>query len=257
MEKQPESEPVARDNSYWADKGQPKDRLEVAFGDRRIEISNYSDIKLSADQLKELEKVIAEFSQINNGVALEELKSVFIDNEQPVDPEHKDGLNGMGIENNDGIIKLYPRALKSIQHRVKGVSNFEGTLIHELTHVLAAKTSLDKEWAQKFGWEQNQEKIEELQRIGLMDKLWTTPQKDWSSLHPDIWNLVRVWENDHPERCVTDYARRGPEDDLADSMVAAMRNPEILDEERFKFLRERFLKDVDEDNLPEVNAVKV
>ena len=241
---------------YWTEKGTPKEQFDVVFGDRKIDIKNFSDTRLTSGQLRTLQNTIAGFSQIDSGSVFGKIKSIFIDNEQPVDTELKEGLSGMGVEKGDGIIKLYPRALKPISHRVKGVPNLEGTLIHEFTHALVdANSAADLEWKQKFGWFVLREKYEELERLDLIDKL-QLPQREWPKLHPDIWNLVRIWANKQSARCVTDYARRGPEDDIADSMVAAIKNPKILDPERLKFLQEKFLTGLDPEKFPKVDITE-
>ncbi|MEK7080397.1 MAG: hypothetical protein AAB925_01010 [Patescibacteria group bacterium] len=57
----------------------------------------------------------------------------------------------------------------------------------------------------------------------------------------EMGNTARLWYNVHPERCINNYARLGPEDDFSESMVAALRKPEILDGERLRFIKEKFL----------------
>jgi hypothetical protein len=52
--------------------------------------------------------------------------------------------------------------------------------------------------------------------------------------------LVTRFEIEDPSRCVTDYAKLEPDEDICDSMVAAMRRPEILDKERLETLRQAF-----------------
>jgi len=240
-----------QDSPYWSDKGNPKEQFDVAFEGRRLEVANFSDVSLTKDQLEELQRIIAEFSQIKDGEVFDKVKSICVDNLQPIDPETKEGVNGMGAEKDDGIVKLYPRALKPISHRVEGVSNFAGTVIHELAH--AVETSETQvEWRERFEWLLNSDKIGELRKLGLMEKLKSTPQKDWVNLHPDIWNLVRFWTIMQPERCVTDYAKLSPEDDFAESMVAALRNPDLLDSQRSRFLKNNFLS-----NVKEATAFKV
>ena len=244
-----------QDSPYWSDKGQPKEQFDIAFGERRIDVANFSDVVLTEDQLFSLGKVISGFTQIKNGECFDKIRSILIDDVQPFDPETKAGVNGMGVEKDDGIIKLYPRALEPISHRVEGVSNFEGTLVHEFTHALVGK-EISNEWKRRFGWKVNQKKWDKIKRLGLIEELNATPQKDWGNLHPDIFNLVRVWETDEPQRCVTDYAKLGPEDDIAESMVAAVCNPEVLDKRRLFFLQDKFLSDIDEETAPAVDIQK-
>ena len=246
-----------QDSPYWSDKGAPKEQFDITFSGRKIEMANFSEAKLTKDQLGDLEKIIAEFSQIKNGEVFDKIKSICVDNEQPTDPETGKGLNGMAVEKGDGIIKLYPRALEPIPHRVEGVSNFEGTVIHEFSHAIAlVEPEINDEWRKKFGWKKDEKKIEEIYELGLMDELKETPQKDWGAIHPNIWVLTRIWNVAEPRRCVTDYAKLGPEDDFAESMVAALRNPEVLDTRRRVFLKNRVLADVNEKTAAKVDVLK-
>ena len=251
----PEAETPGISGNYWADKGNPKEQFDITFVGRKIEVANFSDVELAPVQLKELQEVIAEFSKIKDGKAFDKIKSIFIDNNQPVDPETGKGVNGMGAEKGDGIIKLYPRALEPVSHRVEGVSNFEGTLIHEFTHALVNKEMLGK-WKEAFEWMLDSNKVNEIKKLGLLEKLKTTSQKDWGSLHPNIWKLARVWEVNQPEWCVTDYAKLGPEDDIAESMVAALKNPKILDGARLRFIKKNFLNETKEKESPVVDIKK-
>jgi len=244
-----------QDSPYWAEKGNAKEQFDITFGDRKIDVANFSKTALTEDQLAILQKVIGEFAQIKDGECFDKIKSILIDNVQPIDPETKVGINGMSVEKNDGIIKLYPRAIEPINHRVKGVSNFEGTMVHEITHALADKET-STEWKRRFGWKVNEEKWDRIKRSGLMEELRVTPQKDWPKLHPNIFEMIRVWEIDEPKRCVTDYAKLGPEDDLAESMVAALCNPDVLDKRRLMFLRDRFLLGINEETAPVVDIQK-
>lgn len=241
-----------QDKPYWAEKGTPKEQLDILFEGRKVEVANFSETALSKEQLNSLRLIIGEFSKIKNGEVFDKVKSIYIDNVQPQDPETKEGMNGMSVENDDGIIKLYPRALENIPHRVKGVSNFDGTLIHELTHALVNKEIKDR-WKTKFGWSVDTVKMNKLERSGLKDKLLNTPQVDWENkFGKDVWEKARIWKIDKPQKCVTDYAKLGPNDDIAESMVAAMTTGD-LDSERLKFLKHYYLSGMGEQTLPAVH----
>jgi len=249
---QPGQEAPGIAGSYWADKGEPKEKFDVIFGERKVEVKNFSDNPFTEARLIELRRVISDFCKIENGVVFDKIKSIFIDNVQPIDPETGEAINGTSVEKGDGTIKLYPNVLLEGRfHRVSGVSGFDGALLHEFTHALANSEIFDA-WVRKFGWTFNSEKIQKVRDLGLLEALRTTPQKDWANLHPEIWKLVRYWEIDNSERCVTDYAKLGPEDDLAESMVAALRVPEVLDPERLKFLKEKFLGSAEKAEAPAV-----
>jgi hypothetical protein len=251
------SEVRRQDSPYWSEKGVPREQFDVLFEGKKVEVANFSETALSKEQLNSLRLIIGEFSRIKNGEVFDKVKSIFIDNIQLEDPETKVGVNGMSVEKDDGIIKLYPRALENIPHRVKGVSNFDGTLIHELTHALVDPETR-KRWKNKFGWKKNEEKeaklLDKLGELGIsVEELYEMPQKDWAKL--GLWEFIRIEEVDKPQRCVTDYAKLGPNDDIAESMVAAMTTGD-LDSERLKFLKHYYLSNTGEELLPKVEIQK-
>ena len=185
-----------RDDTYWAEKGEPKEAFEVLVGEKKVEVCNFTDVALLPEQLRELEDVVKEFSQLGNGVVFDRVRFILIDNNQLFDQEFKEGINGMGVERGDGIIKLYPRALKPIGHRVPGVSNFAGTLIHEFSHALVG-AKFYKEWQEEFGWVQDKGKLGKLKRLGLLEEIAETQQKNWEKLHPNIFRsaFVKIFVN--------------------------------------------------------------
>ncbi len=111
------------------------------------------------------------------------------------------------------VIRLYPKAFENIEHRVKGVSNLEGTLIHELSHKLASE--FVNEWSKKFG-----KKLKEKKK---------TPGGSFCE-----------WKGENP---VTELAKYDPIEDFCESMVAFFKNPSLLDVKRQKFIKENVLKE--------------
>lgn len=242
-----------RDRPYWSDKPNPKEQFDIVFEGRKIEVVNFSDVGLTPEQLAELQTIISQFSQIKDGAVFDKIKSIYVDNVQPVDSELPEGVNGRSVESEDGIVTLYPRALQPIPHRVEGVSNFKGTIIHEFAHSIEDSETKER-WEQAFGWTVDQEKMKELERTGLKEKLEMTRSRDWGKLsqyYPgvDIEKLTRVWKIKEPKRCINDYAKLSPDDDFCDSFVAAMAEtgsePKKLDYKRWIFMKSRFLSKID------------
>lgn len=192
--------------SEWAEKGIPKEQIEVEIEDRKIDIYNFGEC-LTDKHLEKLEKIIKEFSQIQDGESLNEARYILIDNIPKTNPRTGEDYYGHGAVS-DRAIKLYPRGLKFSPYRIEGVSSFEAVVIHELTHNITEKIIND--WIKKFGWKSEGEDKEGF----------------------------RIWKSKKPEKCINDYARLNPEDDICESMVATLRNPKLLDPERLKSLKD-------------------
>ena len=204
---------------YWQEKGLPKEQISVEIKTEdenfKIEIYNWGEI-LTKDQLKTIEEVLKLFSLIAKGKALRQTKYILIDNikgkKHPIIGKEMSGEATPSIFDRR-IIRLYPKAFENIEHRVKGVSNLEGTLIHELSHKLAPE--FVNEWSKKFGKKLKEEK--------------KTPGGSFCE-----------WEG---ENAVTELAKYDPIEDFCESMVAFFKNPSLLDVKRQKFIKENVLKE--------------
>jgi len=200
----------------WKEKGLPHEQVTVEFESGKIEVFNWGS-PLEQRHLDELGEVIEIFAQIRGGEALKRTQYVLIDNKVAANPltGKVDDLNGYGAIG-DKALSLHPRALLEIEHRVTGVSNFKGTVTHELTHSLTG--DIVNEWKLAFGWE-------------------------------DLNNSRQ--QTRQPEKCVDDYAKINPEEDICESMVAAIWKPEVLDPEKLQFLdREMGIEQAREKQLP-------
>ena len=200
---------------YWLNKGKPKEKLLLESDNSNLEIYNYYN-KLSDDQIEELKKVISIFTNIKEMKPLSEVKYILIDDLQLKNPYDNEDMNGYGV-NNDAAIKLYPAALNKLHHRVPNTSNLSGTLIHELAHSLSI--SIKNKWAKSFSWE-------------LLEK----PIKTKGGVY-------KYYKVKSPERCISEYAKFHPHEDLCDSLVAAIMCPNLLDKERLKFIKNNILND--------------
>jgi hypothetical protein len=195
----------------WCDKT-VQEQIVITVGTVSLEIFNFGE-SLEAWQLEQIQTAIRDYSQLRNKKVFETVKGILIDNEQPLNPHTGKELNGWAGK--DGAIKLYPAALRAVPHRVAGVSNLEGTVIHELSHNLG--TDFENRWRKEFGWESVE-----------------TPEQLPGGAY-------RYERNKESERCITDYAQVNAAEDVCESMVGALRNPDMLDPARLNRIKEELL----------------
>lgn len=119
---------------------------------------------------------------------------------------------------------LEPRAFVDTPHRVSAAPNFEGALVHELGHQLYHE--FDPEWREKFPW----------MYVGDDPENWTfdkSGEKDISKLKPPVNKTTGDIAIDgrypaHPKECVTNYARINEHEDICESLVAYLYDPNLL-----------------------------
>ena len=139
---------------YWQEKGPPNEQLELTVGDNKLSIYNFGE-KITDRHLVELERVVKEFFQIEEGKIFDNVRYILIDNERKINLEKnlEEEQNGEA-PSGDKAIKLYPRGVQLGFHRIEGASNFEGTLIHEFSHLIPdIKLSFYDAWREKFRWQ--------------------------------------------------------------------------------------------------------
>jgi len=207
---------------YWKNKGKPKEQISLKIDGYLIDIYNWRE-GLTEEEIKTINSVLRLFLKIANGEAVKNSRYILIDDVQKINPYSGKEQNGerQGYSNNTTI--LYPNAFRQISHRVEDVFNLEGTMIYELTHGITDK--IINEWKEEFGW------------------------KEASSPRVCPGGAIVYFEVEDPSRCPTKYATFNPGDDIADSMVVALKNPEILDKGRYEFLKNTFLRDLLRDDL--------
>lgn len=193
----------------WRMKGLPVEEVVMSSPAGRIEVFNYNRV-LEQRHLDELREVMAIFSQVNGGSVFRGVRYILIDHVGHRSADSGEEASGYG-EISCKAIRLYPQALQGISHRVPDVTNFLGTLIHEFSHFLITG-SMQTGWCHLFGWEYRRE--ERTLPGGAKTNYWIT----------------------QPERCVTSYATLRPTEDICDSTVAALKNPEMLDQRKRQFL---------------------
>ena len=204
----------------WIEKGIPKEQITVEINGSRMELYNFSD-RLEDRHIEDLTSVLEDFATIENGdITREKVKYVLIDDERLVNPQTGGEMNGYSSAE-EKAIKLYPRALEDVPHRVESASNFEGTLIHELGH--RVDTKFANAWQQRFNWTQ----------LDIPEALPGGAHKYYSV--------------EDASRCPTEYAQINHNEDICESLVAALRDKDNLDPERLEALQEGLFGDSDQD----------
>lgn len=207
--------------SYWRSKGVPCQQLELQVGADEITIYNYSN-QLSPqhfDQIKEVLQIMgSKFPQ-----ALKNVNYILINNDQPLshlgDPKLYPA-NGMSYRQ-WRTFELYPRSFNSDTYRIPPVSNLVGVMSHEFTHSI--EQTFQEEWAGNFQWRY----------------CWDAPEEWVSRPTPDgtMQKYFHVVTGEmspqnqfplQPEQCVSQYAKQNPNEDICESMVAYLFNPELL-----------------------------
>lgn len=195
-----------READYWK-------RKEITYqaiyesGDWSVEVVGFNGMKLILEQ----EREIAEFFRGTPGGFARNnpyVKAILLDDQlMPGEPEEP----GLGSYFGN-FIRLTPKPLKGGEYRVGSVSILKGVLAHEFTEALIYRSEGKKfieKWANLFGFEKDEK---------------------------GKFTVCRS-----PERCITEYARSGANEDICDSIVAFLYNPETLDETKADVLKEQFL----------------
>ncbi|MCK5084167.1 MAG: hypothetical protein KAQ64_00740 [Candidatus Pacebacteria bacterium] len=201
-------------NEKWTEKGLPEEQIKLRLDNTIIDTYNWGD-NLNNEQIEKIKDTLILFCS-NSKDTLENTKYILINNTSG--GKHKitgDELNGRSP--NGDFIELFPNALKDIGHRIKNVSNLEGTIIHELSHKI--RLEIRNKWKKKFGkdlsWNEKKQKAE---GGALID-----------------------WKPYDQFSCISDLACYDFDEDLCESMVGAMKNPSILDKNKMEFLKKNNL----------------
>ena len=201
---------------YWEQKGLPKEQVELTDGEHTINLYNYREEPVPEQQLEQIKRILQIFSGIRGGIAFNAVKYILLDDVQGMNDKSGDLTNGYGPVNSYAVT-LYPNALRAIPNRVTDkVTNLEGTITHELTHgipemILDGEMFLNN-WVKVTGWE-------------IAEERRKLPG-----------GATSIWETDS-SRCVTDYATSDPDEDICESMVAYLFDPEKLDPEKLRLLQ--------------------
>jgi hypothetical protein len=207
----------------WQRKGIPKEQYSIEVNGNTVELYNYGQ-ELTPEQIIEINWLMSVIFQIPSERITNRGKYIVINNENAFNDKDGEDMSGYAHYETK-MVELFPRAVSNEQHRIPDTTRLAGTLVHEYGHVLQ-DTDMVEEWKKKFGWKE----LDQAQQVR---------------------GIVKTHDTEFPERCVSDYAKFSPEEDICDSFAAALNNPDILDPEKLKFIREHWLKDV----KPDVQAV--
>lgn len=228
----PENRKAWYDQSYWREKGEPKEKVALKIGDAELNVVNFNkDIKFEDYQAR-VEKSIENFA-LRFPSALGKLKWILIRDFQP-DPIHE-GFPANGLTLNgtpEGTMVLEPRAFEDISHRIEKVQNLEGTITHELGHQI--QDNLRGDWI----------------------KFWPRASDD-----PENWIFDKAGKNlpihkitgqkstppegrflKDQESVVSEYSKINSHEDICESIVAYLYDPERLkavSPEKFEIIQKR------------------
>lgn len=214
-------------SKYWRSKGQPSEAVEFTLNGQQITLYNYGKEKpFTVGHIMQAEKVFQEFTSRFPQI-LEQIRWILIDDQQPLSAfgdSEKYPINGQA-QSHWKAFKLYPRGIGLFPFRVLGISNFEGVLIHELTHLIQGE--FEKEWWEKFQWEFCIEHRDEWEWRPTpdvtFDGLNRRPyNKKTNAMAPNFCFPLQ------PDQCVSDYAKIDWNEDVCECMVAYICNPELL-----------------------------
>ena len=208
---------------YWRKKGVPKEQLELQVGEKQITIYNFSQEKPFTEEhidraQRVFEELASRFPQL-----VDQIRWVLIDDIAHAsafgDPE-KYPFNGDAMREWHAF-RLLPRGMKLTPHRVQATSNFEGTFAHELTHLI--DSDFEHEWGGKFKWAYCIDYPDDWERKpppdGLDQRFFN---KQTGEMYPQGQFPLQ------PDQCITYYAKLSMEEDICESMVAYIYDPELL-----------------------------
>jgi len=180
----------------------PNEQVEFFINDKNITFYNFNKEKeLSEIHIEKIKNVFKEMTERFPG-SLNNIDWVLIDDvQQPsLSGDEKFPLNGLA-DKDRRCLKIMPRAMDIDKtHRVEGVLNFEGTLAHEIGHFI--EDIFLEEWRKYYQWREKRE----------------------GEIAPGNKYPVQ------PDECIDDYAKKDMQEDICDSLVAYIYNPQRLKE---------------------------
>jgi len=167
------------------------------------EIYNFNN-KLTKENLVDIEEVFNMFDSFENKEPLEDIEYIIFDNEEKENPND---LSKQNWEYNHikKYVNILPNAFLQNNHRIWDFSNLKWTLIHEISHAFSMKT-IDK----------------------FSSKFWNYIKKEWKNIQQ-----MRV---KNPEKCISEYAKINPNEDLSESIVWYLMDQVKLDINRKDFI---------------------
>ena len=208
---------------YWREEGQPSEQIEIRLDGHAITLYNFRpEIQLTDIHVEQLKESLGTFAT-HFPTVMEKVQWVLIADMKTPDPwgdANTFPLSGTIFESLK-TLHLYPHAFAPKPYRIRTTSNLKGTIAHEMTHFI--HDDFRDEWSESFQW-------------------------GWVSDYPDIWKLIprRNGKNYYyrnkdtggitpsnqfplqPDACVSEYGKRAWYEDVAESMVAYLYDPELL-----------------------------
>ncbi len=211
-------------SGYWREKGLPLEQLDITIDNHPITIYNYNGERPLTEvhvtkAVSSLERVARSFPRI-----LDKIRWILVENKQPpslLGEENIYPTNGKAMEEKKAFY-FTPRGMELTPHRIEKASNFEGTLVHELGHLI--QDELEEEWSKEFGWEycwEDEERWEIKQTESGQQRFFN---KETGEIAPHGQYPLQ------PDQCVTGYARQNMAEDICESLVAYFFDPERLKE---------------------------
>lgn len=200
---------------WWLDpyfqKKLPTEQIVGAVRGHTVSLFNFGRRLTEAEQ-QEYSYFLALVSQFNPSDEFPKHKFILIDDQEDV-VKLKTGelVNGENLTHDRGFLRLFPPVFASLQHRVGNVSNFLGTLVHEIGH--SYEGNIHFEWMDQFGWDRS------------------------------------TGQTNHLEWCITPYATKFPEEDICDSITGLIFNPQNLYPAKNSMLDATILKGLNTDQV--------
>ncbi len=210
-------------NADWRMKGIPQEQIEIQIDGKTITVFNYNQETPFTDEhmakaVTILQKMASSFPQI-----LDETRWILIDNLSELsafgDPD-KYSVSGTCMRQWNAF-RMYPRGMSFAPHRIETSTNFEGTLGHELSHLL--EKEFVAEWSEKFSWGYCGDYPDEWEARPSPDgKSTKFYNKKTGEMVPNF-----QFPNE-PEQCVNYYAKINMGEDIAESIACYLLDPERL-----------------------------
>ena len=236
---------------HWRKKGLPQEQIEFSVNNRKITVYDFNRDKPFTNQhitdtQKVLEQLGSRFPRM-----LENIRWILIEDIPHAsafgDPVKYPWNGSAKLEWSSFI--LMPRGMELMPHRIEKTSNFEGTLVHETTHLIAE--DFEKEWRERFKWDYCIMHPEEWESKMAPDGKWLAfYNRRNGEMSPQHQFPLQ------PEQCVNYYAKQNDNEDICESMVAYIYDPELLkrvSSEKFNILQKHDARK----SKPDVSAVRL
>ncbi|MDP3724756.1 MAG: hypothetical protein Q8R11_03965 [bacterium] len=208
---------------YWREKGQPSEQIEIRLDGHAITLYNFRpEIQLTDIHVEQLKESLGTFTaRFPN--AMEKLRWILIadmPNSNPwgdVDTFPLSGTRSKSLK----TLRLYPHAFASESHRIQTVSNLEGTIAHEIAHFI--HEDFREEWSESFQWGS----------VSNCPNIWEpVPRPDGKKYYYRNKDTGEITYSGQfplqPDACITEYGKRTWYEDIVESMVAYLYDPDRL-----------------------------